>query len=214
MVRGRVPYLVTHWSGMQVLLDFNYEVMSSLIRVPSEGFRQEYLHQMQTNLTTLQSEMGRAVSEEEVIEGLKTNFTGTFSLTSTQLDNQVLEQIRKLTPMFQSNEWLMEAGRRLLYREIKVAENCYIREYQVSLDGTDLTCRLVLAGQRITKITLSDSNHLIPPLFLQRLEYSLLGKELDFNTLNEACTEAHALNPFNAKNLALTLSGKNAATTA
>lgn len=197
-----------------ILLDFSYEVMSSLIRVPSEGFRQEYLQQMQANLTTLQSEMGRAVSREEVIERLITNFTEAFSLTSTQLDNQVLEQIRQLTPMFQSNQWLMEVGRRLLYREIKVAENCYIREYQVSLDGPDLTCRLVLAGQRITKITLRDSNHLIPPLYLQQLEYSLLGKELDFNTLNEACTEAHALNSFNAKNLALTLSGKNAAVTA
>ncbi len=197
-----------------ILLDFNYEVMSSIIRVPSEGFRQEYLHQMQANLTTLQSEMGRAVSREEVIERLKTNFTGAFSLTSTQLDNQVLEQIRKLTPMYQSKEWLMEAGRRLLYREIKVAENCYIREYQVSLDGTDLTCRLVLADQRITKITLSDSNRLIHPLLLRQLEYSLLGKKMDFNTLNEACSEAHALNPFNAKILALTLGGKNAAGTA
>ncbi|KJR49150.1 Lipoate-protein ligase A [Desulfosporosinus sp. I2] len=197
-----------------ILMDFNFEVMSSIIRVPSEDFRQEYLHQMQANLTTLQSEMGRAVCKEEVIERLKTNFTGAFSLTSTQLDNQVLEQIRKLTPMFQSKEWLMEAGRRLLYREIKVAENCYIREYQVSLDGTDLTCRLVLAGQRITNITLSDSNRLIPPLRLRRLEYSLLGKKMDFNTLNEACMEAHVLNPFQAKNLALTLSGKNAAGTA
>lgn len=197
-----------------ILLDFNYEVMSSIIRVPSEGFRQEYLHQMQANLTTLQSEMGRAVSREEVIERLKTNFTGAFSLTSTQLDNQVLEQIRKLTPMYQSKEWLMEAGRRLLYREIKVAENCYIREYQVSLDGTDLTCRLVLADQRITKITLSDPNRLIHPLLLRQLEYSLLGKKMDFNTLNEVCSEAHALNPFNAKILALTLGGKNAAGTA
>lgn len=196
-----------------ILLDFNYELMSSIIRVPSEGFRQEYLHQMQANLTTLQSEMGRAVSREEVIERLKTNFTGAFSLTSTQPDNQVLEQILKLTPMFQSKEWLMEAGRRLLYREIKVAENCYIREYQVALNGTDLTCRLVLSDQRIAKITLSNSNRLIPPLLLRRLEYSLLGKKMDFNTLYTACTDAHALNTFNAKNLALTLSGKNAAET-
>lgn len=193
-----------------ILLDFDYEVMSSIIRVPSEGFRQEYLHQMQSNLTTLQAEMGRAVSREEVIERLKINFTGAFSLTSTQLDNQVLEEIRKLTPMFQSTEWLMEAGRHLLYREIKVAENCSIREYQVSLDITDLTCRLVLAGQRITKIALSDSNLLISPLFLRRLEYCLHGKKMDFNTLNEACLEAHALNAFNAKILAYTLSGKTA----
>ena len=194
-----------------ILLDFNYEVMSSIIRVPSEGFRQEYLHQMKANLTTLQSEMGRSVSREEVIERLKINFAGAFSLTSTQLDNEVLEQIRKLTPMFQSNEWLMEAGRRLLYREMKVAENCYIREYLVSLDGTNLTCRLVLADQRISKITLSETNCLISPLLLRRLEYSLLGKKMDFNSLNEACTGAHALNPSNAKNLALTLSGKNVA---
>ncbi|AET69766.1 lipoate-protein ligase A [Desulfosporosinus orientis DSM 765] len=197
-----------------ILLDFDYEVMSSLIRVPSEGFRQEYLQQMQANLTTLQSETGRTISRQEVIERLKTNFTDTFSLTSTKLDNQVLEQIRILTPMFQSNRWLMETGRRLLYREIKVAENCYIREYQVSLDGPDLTCRLVLDGHRITKITLSDSTGLIPPLFLHRLECALLGKELDFNTLNEACTAVHALNPFNSNKLALTLSGKNGAATA
>jgi len=192
-----------------ILLDFDYEVMSSIIRVPSEGFRQEYLHQMQANLTTLQSEMGRDVSSEEVIERLKTNFAGVFPFTSTQLDHQVLEQIRNLTPIFQSDEWLMETGRCLPYREIKVAENCYIREYQVTLDGTDLTCRLVLTGQRITKITLSGSNRLIPPLLLRQLEYSLLGKKMDFKTLNQACLKTHALNPYNAKILALSLSGKN-----
>jgi len=197
-----------------ILLDFNYEVMASIIRVPSEGFRQEYLHQMQANLTTLQSEMGRAVSSEEVIERLKSNFSGAFSLTSTELDNQVLEQIRKLTPMFQSEAWLMEDGRRLHYREIKVAENCYIREYQVTLDGTNLTCCLVLTDQRIAKITLSASNCLIPPLLLRQLECSLLGKKMDFKILNEACFEAHALNPYNAKILALTLSGKNVTDTA
>ena len=191
-----------------ILLDFNYEVMSSLIRVPSEGFRQEYLHQMQANLTTLQSEMGRVVSREEVIERLKTNFTGAFSLTSTQLDNQDLEKVHELTPTFQSRQWLMEAGRRLLYREIKVAENCYIREYLISLDGAKLTCRLVLTDQQISKITLSDSNCLISPFLLRRLEYSLLGKRMDFNILNEACTGADALNPPNTKKLALTLSGK------
>ena len=197
-----------------ILLDFNYKMMSSLIRVPSEGFRQEYLHQMQANLTTLQSEMGRTVSREEVIERLKANFTGAFSLTSTQLDNQVLEQIHKLTPMFQSQEWLMEAGRRLPYREIKVAENCYIREYQISLDGANLTCRLVLNDQQISKITLSDSNCLISPLLLRRLECSLLGKRMDYNTLNEACTGANALDTSKAKTLALILSGKNIAETA
>ena len=191
-----------------ILLDFNYEVMSSIIRVPSEGFRQEYLHQMQANLTTLQSEMGRAVSREEVIERLKANFTGAFSLTSTQLDNQVLEKVHELTPTFQSRQWLMEAGRRLLYREIKVAENCYIREYPISLDGAKLTCRLVLTDQQISKITLSDSNCLISPILLRRLEYSLLGKKMDLNILNEACTRADALNPSNTKKLALTLSGK------
>jgi len=193
-----------------ILLDFNYDVMSSIIRVPSEGFRREYLHQMQANLTTLQSEMGREISSEEVIERLKTNFAGVFSLISTPLDNEILEQIRKLTPMFQSEEWLMEAGRRLPYREIKVAENSYIREYGVTLDGGNLTCRLVLEGQRISKITCSDSNDLIPPLHLERLEYALLGRTMDFNQLYEACLQAHSLNASNAKILALSLSGKKA----
>ena len=193
-----------------ILLDFNCEMMSSIIRVPSEGFRQEYLHQMQANLTTLQAELGRVVSSEEVMERLKTNFSEVFSLTSTPLDDEVLDQIRKLTPMFQSEEWLMEAGRRLPYREIKVAENSYIREYQVTLEGGDLTCRLVLSGQQISKITLSDSNGLTPPQLLRRLEDFLLGKKMDLNILKAACSEAHALNPSNAKILAFTLSGGNA----
>jgi len=197
-----------------ILLDFNYEVMSSIIRVPSEGFRQEYLHQMQANLTTLQSEMGRVVNCDEVMERLKTNFSSAFSLTSTQLDDEVLEQIRKLTPVFQSNEWLMEVGRRLPYREIKVAENSYIREYQVTLDATDLTCRLVLDGQRIAKLSLSASNRLIPSRLLRQLEGSLLGKTMDFELLNEACSETHALTDSNARILALTLIGKNAVETA
>lgn len=193
-----------------LLLDFNYEMMSSIISVPSEGFRQEYLHQMKESLTTLQAKLGRVISHEEVIERLKTNFALVFSLTSTQLDNEVLEQIRKLTPMFRSEEWLMEPGRRLHYREIKVAENSYVREYQVPFVGSDLTCRLVLSNQQITKITLSDSNSLTPPHLLRQLEFSLLGKTMDSDILNQACLEAHALSPINAEILALALSGKNA----
>lgn len=191
-----------------ILLDFNYELMASVIQAPSEDFRREYLQQMQANLTTLQGELGKAVSREEVGERLKINFAKAFPLVSSRVDTQILAEISRLTPIFQSEEWLREAGRRLPYREVKVAENCHLREYAVPLQDTCLTCRLVLRGQRIGKITLHDPQGLIPPQFLHRLEYCLLGKTLDFEILMKVCREAHALTPANARNLALTLSGK------
>lgn len=189
-----------------ILLDFNYEAMTSIIRVPSENFRQEYLQQMQTNITTLQSETNRRVSIEDVMERLKSNFAKIFPLTPTRMDSEVEQKVYELTPIYQSEEWLLEPGRRLPFREIKVAENCYIREHSIHLRYTDLTCLLVLTNDHIAKIKLHDSKCKIPSCVLQRLEYSLLGKTPDFLLLSKAISAVKALSPSETENMSLALS--------
>lgn len=73
MFRGRVPYLVTHWSGMQVVRDFAHQTKDLLAKLPNLP----YLHDTAviTSKGAILSEMcpGTRAGEEKVVKEVLIN---------------------------------------------------------------------------------------------------------------------------------------------
>ena len=57
-----------------ILLDFDYQAMSRILKVPDEKFRDKVYKTMEENLTTMKKELGIIPSREEVIKVLKEKF--------------------------------------------------------------------------------------------------------------------------------------------
>lgn len=188
-----------------ILLDFDYSSMAAVIKSPSERFRREYLHQMQRNITTLRAETGSSVDTEEVIELLKSHFSKIFHLTSTLPDSELEQKIKELSPLYKSQKWLEERGHRLPYRNIKVNEGCYIRELHFNCANINLNCLLVISNHRISKIELSTKDRTLSSPLLRQLENSLMGREINFPSVQAALQSIPILNPLEANDLAQAL---------
>ena len=57
-----------------ILLDFDYQTMSRILKVPDEKFRDKVYKTMEENLTTMKKELGEPPPREEVIKILKEKF--------------------------------------------------------------------------------------------------------------------------------------------
>jgi len=55
-------------------LDFNYEIMSKILKVPDEKFRDKIFKTMEENVTTMKKELGTIPPRDEVVRVLRAEF--------------------------------------------------------------------------------------------------------------------------------------------
>ena len=97
-----------------ILMDFNYKMMSRILKVPDEKFRDKIYKSMEENLTTMKREIGHMPDREEVVNSLIGNFEkliGTFKpITLTQ---DTIDKMIELEQWFTSDEFLYKKTPRI-----------------------------------------------------------------------------------------------------
>lgn len=116
-----------------ILLDFDYTIMSNILRVPYRQFR-EYLRQaMQSNMTTLKDWVNFPVHYAELaaqlIDGFKRQWR---DLESRVPDQELMAKAREIHLRSSAQEWLEMPGRRDYDRKIKIAEDVILMERKIS----------------------------------------------------------------------------------
>jgi len=97
-----------------ILLDFNYQAMSRILKVPDEKFRDKIYKTMEENLTTMKKELGIIPSRGEVVSILKEKFekkVGT--LAPTALNSEILEKMKQIESWMTSEEFLLKKTPRI-----------------------------------------------------------------------------------------------------
>ena len=92
-----------------ILLDFDYQAMSRILKVPDEKLRDKVYKTMEENLTTMKRELGMIPSRGEVVAVLKEEFekrVGKF--TPTSLSPDILEKMRQIEGWMASEEFLLK----------------------------------------------------------------------------------------------------------
>ena len=78
-----------------ILLDFDYQAMSRILKVPDEKFRGKVHKTMEENLTTMKRELGIIPSREEVVSVLKEKFEKTVGkLDAASLNPEIIEKMQ------------------------------------------------------------------------------------------------------------------------
>ena len=97
-----------------ILLDFNYEAMSRILRAPDETFRDKVYKTMEENLTTMKRELGRIPPREEVVAVLKEKFEKRVGKTTpASLNSEIFEKMRQLEVWMTSEEFLLKKTPRI-----------------------------------------------------------------------------------------------------
>ena len=163
-----------------IIMDFDYETMVHVLKVPDEKFRDKIYKTMRDNLTTLTRETGHTPLLEEVVPPLASRFEEVLgSLEPVDLPRAVYDKARELEPFFTSDEWLHKRGRRMPGRDVKIATGVNILQRMHKAPGGLIRATFGVKDGRITWVSFSGDFFFYPAERLESLELVLTGVALE-----------------------------------
>jgi len=156
-----------------ILLDFNYQAMSRILKVPDEKFRDKIYKTMEENLTTMKKELGIIPSRGEVVSILKEKFekkVGT--LAPTALNSEILEKMKQIESWMTSEEFLLKKTPRIP-EGVKIREGVEVLYGLHKARGGLIRTAEEISEGKIEDIVISGDFTFFPKEQLMGLEESL-----------------------------------------
>src|SRR4030043_17355 len=156
-----------------ILLDFDYQAMSKILKVPDEKFRDKVFKTMEENLTTMKRELGTPPPREEVGKVLKERFEKMIGkLTPASLNPEILEKMREIETWMTSEEFLLKKTPRIP-EGVKIREGVEVLYGLHKARGGLIRTAEEISGGRIEDISISGDFTFYPKEGLDGLEGSL-----------------------------------------
>jgi lipoate-protein ligase A len=163
-----------------IIIDFDYETMVRVLRVPDEKFRDKVYQTMRENLTTLKRETGTAPSLEEAMPVLARRFEEVLgTLEPAELPRAVYEKAHEIEPALTDDEWFYKRGKRVPDRDVKIASGVNVIQRMHKAPGGLVRAVFGVKDDHITDVSLSGDFFFYPAEKLQLLEASLKGVSMD-----------------------------------
>lgn len=161
-----------------LILGFNYEMMSRVLRVPDEKFRDKVYKSMRENLTTIKRELGEVPSRELLTTSLARNFEKILGpLPRADLDEELQNEVTRLVPEFLKEEWLHKIGRRIEGRRVRIAAGVDVKHLVHKAPGGLIRGDVEVTDGVITSLALSGDFFFYPADKLTELSETLIGKK-------------------------------------
>jgi len=156
-----------------ILLDFDYQTMSRILKVPDEKFRGKVHKTMEENLTTMKKELGMTPPREEVVSVLREKFEKTVGkLTPASLNPEILEKMRQIEAWMTSEEFLLKKTPRIP-TGVKIREGVEVLYGLHKARGGLIRTAEEISEGRIEDINISGDFTFFPKEQLDGLEGSL-----------------------------------------
>jgi lipoate-protein ligase A len=163
-----------------VIVDFDYETMVRVLRVPDAKFRDKVFKSLRENLTTLKRELGQAPTIPKVLDTLVENFEAVLGpLARTDLPDRVYGQVSSLAGPFTSEEWLLRPGKRFREgRRVKISADVDVIHRMHKAPGGLIRAITEIQHGQIVAVGLSGDFFFYPADQLADLEQYLIGATL------------------------------------
>jgi lipoate-protein ligase A len=169
-----------------IILDFDYKTMVSILKVPSEKFRDKVFKSLEENLTTVLRETGAVPPRDTVEDLLAKHFAKRIGqLDESPLDADVTAAARDLESEFMSDDFLFKKGRSAGDR-VKIAEGASVLERNYKAPGGLITVTCAVSNGTIRDISVSGDFTFYPREMLGSLEQALVGVRHEAFEVEEA----------------------------
>jgi lipoate-protein ligase A len=156
-----------------ILLDFDYQAMSKILKVPDEKFRDKIFKSMEENLATMKRELGTIPPREEVVAVLKEKFERKVGrLEPVSLDKEIIGKMKELESWMTSEEFLHKKTPKIP-KAVKIREGVEIYYGLHKARGGLVRTVEEISGKEIQGITISGDFTFHPKEDLNGLEKSL-----------------------------------------
>ncbi|NDJ87299.1 MAG: lipoate--protein ligase family protein [Chloroflexi bacterium] len=170
-----------------MMLDFDYDMMSQVLRVPDEKFRDKVHKTLYEALTTLKRELDTVPPLQALAEMLAQHFAALLGpLTERQVDDELRAMAASLWERFQTEDWLFENDRRKAEREVKIAEDILVIERVYKSPGGLIRAYAIQREGHLHQVHLSGDFFLFPAHSVTELESYLEGIAADPATIEAA----------------------------
>lgn len=164
-----------------LILDFNYDMMARVLRVPDEKFRDKVHKTLTDNLTTVRRELGVKESagwDERSLNGLLAEEFGKLlgRMEPAEKDAVLQAKIDELAGWMLADEWLLRKGRRLPGRDVKIRSGVQVVHRMHKAPGGLIRADYELSGGRFQHVSLSGDFFCYPEHAVSRLEETLEGQ--------------------------------------
>ncbi len=161
-----------------LILDFNYEMMSRVLRVPDEKFRDKVYKSMRENLSTIRRELEEVPSREVLFSRLALNFERILGpLPRADVDAELGNEVSRLASLFSKEEWLYKVGRRMEGRKVRIAAGVDVKHLVHKAPGGLVRGDVEVTDGVIRSVALSGDFFFYPADKLSELSETLIGKE-------------------------------------
>ncbi len=169
-----------------LMFDFNYELMSRVLRVPSEKFRDKVYTTMKEYLTTIQRELGddmppRAEVEKILVESFSETLDEEIVPDEPRPDE--LEAIEAMEKRISSKEWLLLDGLPPSGNSVKIAEGVNVVEGMHKAPGGLIRATVAVRDGTIDGIVLSGDFFVEPADSRVAIQEALVGVSHDEDTV-------------------------------
>lgn len=182
-----------------LILDFNFEEMVKILKVPSEKFRDKVASTLRERLTTISNELGFVPEKELLIQSLKRNFE--IILNAPLIEGALTEDekiiLDELRSRYTSSDWIFQTSQRRAdlikkskeitssERILKIAGGVFVCEGMFKAPGGLIRVTLKVIDGRIEDILISGDFEFFPKEKLAELESALVGLCVEETVLNE-----------------------------
>lgn len=168
-----------------ILLDFDFKVMSKILKVPDEKFRDKVFKTMEENLTTMKRELGMIPPREEIVSVLKEQFQKRLGpLEPASLNQEIVMEMKRLESWMTSEEFLYKKTPKIS-KGVKIKEGVELLFGIHKAKGGLIRTAEEIFENRIEEISISGDFTFFPKEELSGLEESLEKSSLKEDDLLE-----------------------------
>lgn len=179
------------------MLDFNYELMPQILKVPSEKFRDKVYQNVKDYVTTIKKEfgiIGQALpSREKIIETFLDEVSSYFNIelfSKNSLYDYEKEKLLEIRKLLLDENWLKRKGK-FSERKVKITTDVNIFEGNYKSTGGLIRITATLLGKKLKEIDISGDFTLTPPEGLSQIESILTGLEVDYGNMQTRINEIY-----------------------
>jgi len=163
-----------------LIVDFDYDTMVRVLRVPDEKFRDKVYKSLCDNLTTLRRELAAVPAVAQLEDLLVQRFAEVLGpLEPRPLPPEVYREVERLAPELMAEAWLRRRGRRSSERRLKIASGREIIRHAHKAPGGLIRATVEVADGRFASVDLSGDLFFYPPAQLAVLAERLVGTPVE-----------------------------------
>jgi len=172
-----------------LIVDFDYEMMCKILKVPDEKFRDKVHKALVDNLSTIRHELGEdnanAWDEVHLNALMAEEFERLLGpMQPSEKDEALQAKIEELGVRMMSDAWLYQKGRRVSGRDIKIRAGIKVVQKMHKAPGGLMRADFELREGRFSNVSLSGDFFCYPERAISLLEAGLEGQPIQ---------EAHTL---------------------